>query len=133
MNTIEIYSEFQKQFDEFRGQYGWLDDMIDNTLDTINCILKQAPNRDFFSKFSIFIVCEDHHDGYLCFGNLYREFKNVTYEIIIWEDVFGITKENEQDFEEVFVKEFSPFESPRTEDISEFYKVLIPIIDENET
>ncbi len=57
LNTIilthsELYSELCIQFEEYRGEYDWLDKEIDGTLDVAHRIIFSAPRDDFFSDFT---------------------------------------------------------------------------------
>ncbi len=52
MTHSELYSELCIQFEEYRGEYDWLDKEIDGTLDVAHRIIFSAPRDDFFSDFT---------------------------------------------------------------------------------
>lgn len=50
---------------EKRGQYKWLDEVIDMIIENARNIFPLFPSDEIFEKSKVDFICEDHHDGFI--------------------------------------------------------------------
>ncbi len=103
MTNLQLYAKIDEDFKVYRNQYDWLDETIDNVLWILNEILEAAPTDDFFAQFMTFIICEDHHDGFICEALLGYDYLDNELSVQIDEYGFSLSLNNSHDFYELLI------------------------------
>lgn len=61
----QIINQIAISCQEEKGQYEWLDDILDKIVENAKTILPLLPDEDIFEHSKVNFICEDHHDGFI--------------------------------------------------------------------
>ena len=94
-NAGRVLSEIKIECSAKKGEYEWLDEVIDSIILIAHNLIMNLPSDDILDKVMVSFTCEDHHDGYI--HELYLYYDNPRYNglsLIISDGIIGITNDD---------------------------------------